>query len=437
MRTHLAAAGVHVQYGARVTGLEQEAESVEVTVEREGVKTTITSPWVVGCDGARSAVRELADFKRKHRPMDRWLYLADVKLSGDVPPITHGEIHLTPGEFLLMLPLNRDGWWRAAATGPKAVTGAPRPMPTAADIGAALASRFPHAVTIQDTAWVSSFRVHEHVVDSYRRGRVFLAGDAAHAHSPAGGRGANTGVQDAVALGWRLAAVVKGQAGDVLLDSYSAERRPVAALQVKGTGGLTGLVTAKAPLLRWLRRTLLMAVLGRPAIRRHLTLTAMMLTVSYRRTKGAAVGGASGGAVRPGDRAPLGVPGLAEARDRPEPVLLLLGAGAGAAAAEAEAMGLPFHVVRVVSGKSGGQAGAAESGAATATATTTTSTTTTTTPPTTTTTPTLADGTGALAAAFGAGDGAVLVRPDGYVGWARAGPGLDGLQAWWAGLVAK
>jgi len=159
------------------------------------------------------------------------------------------------------------------------------------------------SATISDATWVSSFRIHRRLVDAYRVGRVLLAGDAAHIHSPMGGQGMLTGVGDAENLAFKLALVIAGRASEAFLDTYEAERRPLATAVLRTTSANTRLQTGEGPIVRFIREKVMLPVLGLPALQRWATRVASQLAVSYRR--GPLGGGPLarlGRRPRPGDR---------------------------------------------------------------------------------------------------------------------------------------
>ena len=128
--------------------------------------------------------------------------------------------------------------------------------PSLADVQRLVDDRGPGGLTITDPVWLAGFRIHERMVAEYRRGRVFLAGDAAHIHSPAGGQGMNTGMQDACNLAWKLRSVQRGRATDVLLDSYSQERGKVGEQVLRNAGIMTTAATLRNPLAQHFRDSL-------------------------------------------------------------------------------------------------------------------------------------------------------------------------------------
>jgi hypothetical protein len=156
--------------------------------------------------------------------------------------------------------------------------------PTLDDVRAAAAARGATDVVLDDPQWVARFGIHRRIVPSFRRGRVFLAGDAAHIHSPVGGQGMNIGIQDAYNLAWKLALVVRGEGRPSILDSYEEERRPIAALTLRGTDLATRVVTARTPLGRWTRDALAGALSRIERLRSKAIGGAFELGIHYRRS---------------------------------------------------------------------------------------------------------------------------------------------------------
>ena len=147
-----------------------------------------------------------------------------------------------------------------------------------------IAGRTPLRARLSDPLWVTGFSPRERKADGYRKGRVFLAGDAAHTHSPVGAQGMNTGLGDAHNLGWKLALVVRGEAHESLLGSYTAEREPVAKGVLAGTRAATRLVTLSSPVSRRLRRRVLGFFSGFSAVQRRGPRYFHQLHVNYRKS---------------------------------------------------------------------------------------------------------------------------------------------------------
>ena len=248
--------GGSVQRPRTVTAVDEDADGVTATFDDGEI---IRARYVVGADGIRSIVREQAGIDFEGSVYDESFVLADVRLTGDAP---HEEVILywaTAG-LTVVAPLP-DGTYRIVAP----VAEAPE-EPSADFVQQILDTRVGAGrLTVTDVVWGSRFRVHHRVADTFRAGRLLLAGDAAHVHSPAGGQGMNLGIQDAVALAEALAAVLAG-APDTLLDEYSDVRRPIAKDVVAMTDRLTRLATlprAARPI-----RNAVIGILGRvPSVR--------------------------------------------------------------------------------------------------------------------------------------------------------------------------
>jgi 2-polyprenyl-6-methoxyphenol hydroxylase-like FAD-dependent oxidoreductase len=238
---------VTVHWNHRVTGIDHD----KVTVAGpDGSVHHVRARYIAGCDGMNSVVREQAGISFTGARYEESFVLADVAMTWQ---LERDEVNLffSPRGMVVVAPLPGDRY-RIVAT----LDDAPE-HPTAADVQALLDERAPGG-TVTDVAWSSRFRVHHRLADTYRRGPVFLAGDAAHVHSPAGGQGMNTGIQDAVALARVLAT------GDNL-DAYEATRRPVAAGVVAMADRMTRVATVRNPLARSARNALL-TVAGRSSL---------------------------------------------------------------------------------------------------------------------------------------------------------------------------
>ncbi|MFJ9340300.1 FAD-dependent oxidoreductase [Streptomyces sp. NPDC101733] len=265
--------GVHIRYDCQVTGLHQDRDTDTGTVTVEFRAPGHTSPHdttrlharhVVGADGVRSTVREALGLPFPGRAVVRSMVLADVRLTD--PPRDVLAVNGNGEAFGFLAPFG-DGWYRAIGwrrDDPR--TGSPTEDDPVdfEEVRAVIRDALGSDHGMHDPRWMSRFHSDERQVPHYRVGRVFLAGDAAHVHSPAGGLGMNTGLQDAANLSWKLSAVLHGQAPDPesLLDSYQRERHPVGRLVLRASGALVRSVMAAGPALRT-ARTLGAAVLAR------------------------------------------------------------------------------------------------------------------------------------------------------------------------------
>lgn len=257
----LAARGGGVWRGHELAGYRVGADGrVRAEIDGPGGRLEVTADYLVGADGMHSRVRELAGIEFSGAAYPESFVLADAILD-DRLPRDEVERFFAPRGLLVAAPLPH-GRHRIVAT----LDDAPE-HPTSQDIGALLAERGPGVpIGVRELMWGSRFRVHHRLAAHYRRGPVFLAGDAAHVHSPAGGQGMNTGIQDAVDLGTRLAAVVGG-ADRAVLDGYELTRRPVARHVVSLTDRMTRVATLAGPAAR--ARNLGIRLLGAlPPIRR-------------------------------------------------------------------------------------------------------------------------------------------------------------------------
>ena len=230
-------AGVTFRYESEVLGLDQDAEGVTVRFRTPEGLGSLRAAYAVGTDGVRSAVREAIGLPFPGKSVIRSLVLADVRLAQE--PDSPFTVNAT-GEAFALIGSFGDGWYRVIGWNRRHQTGddAPVDLDEVREITRlALGSDY----GMHDVRWISRFHSDERQVPEYRVGRVFLAGDAAHVHSPAGGQGMNTGLQDAANLGWKLAAVLRGHASDSLLDSYQTERHPVGRAVLRSSGALVRL----------------------------------------------------------------------------------------------------------------------------------------------------------------------------------------------------
>ncbi|MEU9035646.1 FAD-dependent monooxygenase [Streptomyces sp. NPDC048352] len=224
--------GAVIERGVEVTGLRQHEQGVEVEVEGPQGARTEHADFVVGCDGVHSTVRRLSGISFRGSSYDSSLIVADVRLATPPDP----QVYARTGKrgMVVLFPFG-DGTFRLIALD-HARMGAPVDEPVTVDelresCQAVLGTDF----GLHDPLWMSRFRSDQRLSDRYRLGRVLLAGDAAHTHIPSGGQGLQTGIQDAMNLGWKLAAHLSGRAPAHLLDTYQRERRPIAAATLRRT----------------------------------------------------------------------------------------------------------------------------------------------------------------------------------------------------------
>lgn len=246
----LAEAGVQVRFATSVVGLDPVEDGVRVTLrEANGDASTLRVPWLVGADGARSTVRQALGLSFDGVTYPEDFFVADVDVVSDVPR-DRLHVFLSREGFLHVLPLPGVGRARLFADVPHEDGGA---APTLATLAALASRRADLPLRFANMGWGARFRIHRRAVDRYRVGRALLAGDAAHVHSPVGGQGMNTGIQDAFDLAWRLALVVNEGAPEALLDAYAEERRAIGHLALRDTDSATKIALLRAPLLARVR----------------------------------------------------------------------------------------------------------------------------------------------------------------------------------------
>ncbi|MFI9320312.1 FAD-dependent oxidoreductase [Kitasatospora aureofaciens] len=249
LRERTAELGVPVEWGVELTALQPGPDSVLVTLRHADGRTEETRvPWLVGADGGRSTVRKQLGMRLIGDSTEVWLN-ADVTLDADLPPDSNHLLHTEPGT-LLLVPFPEPGKWRVVDT--VDTDGAEDRELVRRRLADKIGRAIGRPVQVGTPTWLSVFTVQQRQITRMREGRCFLAGDAAHVHSPASGQGMNSGIQDAYNLAWKLADVIRGHAGPALLDSYDAERVPTGAVLLRSTRTATALVslrTALAPAL--------------------------------------------------------------------------------------------------------------------------------------------------------------------------------------------
>ncbi|MFI0988689.1 FAD-dependent monooxygenase [Streptomyces exfoliatus] len=242
-------AGVTFRYGTELRGLHQDADTVTAELTGpDGAPLTLGARHLVGTDGVRSAVRTALNLPFPGSSVIRSMVLADVRLTEEP-----GSLFTVSGSgdtFAFLAPFG-DGWYRVMGWSRtrQVADSEPVDLDEVREIARrALGTDY----GMHDPRWISRFHSDERQAPAYRVGRVFLAGDAAHVHSPAGGQGMNTGLQDAANLSWKLTAVLRGEAPDpeALLDSYQSERHPVGAMVLRSSGAIVRLAMAHTPLTR-------------------------------------------------------------------------------------------------------------------------------------------------------------------------------------------
>ena len=309
----LAALGVGVERSTELKAFTQEGEQVRAQLlGPDGAEEVCEARFLAGCDGARSLVRETLQTGFPGGTYRQIFYVADIQGGG--PPMD-GELHvdLDEADFLAVFPLAGEGRARLIGTVRDERADHPESLKFEDVSGRAIEHL---KVQIQQVNWFSSYRVHHRVSAHFREGRVFLLGDAAHIHSPAGGQGMNTGIGDAVNLAWKLAAVLADSAPDGLLDSYEAERIRFARRLVTTTDRVFTFATGAGHIADLVRTRLAPVVvpgaLALPAVRQFMFRTVSQIGVNYR---GGPLSEGAAGRVHGGDRLPWVRAGSADNHD--------------------------------------------------------------------------------------------------------------------------
>jgi 2-polyprenyl-6-methoxyphenol hydroxylase-like FAD-dependent oxidoreductase len=334
--------GVDVEWNTELESFTQDERSVRSVLRRGAEQLSCDTAFLCGCDGAGSRVRQSLKIDYSGGTYDHLYYVADVKTEG--PPNVHLIGHLGANTFALMLPVRSRGVQRLIGIMPERIDNAA--PPSFEDVRPVIEPLL--GIKVEQLNWFSTYRAHHRVASEFRVGRCFLAGDAAHIHSPAGGQGMNTGIGDAVNLSWKLAQVLRGGAYGSLLDTYEAERIAFARTLVTTTDRAFQLIVSQGAggqLLRnWLVPHVLPVLTGFGAARRTLFKTLSQVQIHYHDSL---LSGGRAGEIIGGDRVPWvrqadGGDNFAAMRTlgwqlhvhgRPDPLLV----------AAAQALDLPLH----------------------------------------------------------------------------------------------
>jgi 3-(3-hydroxy-phenyl)propionate hydroxylase len=322
---HLATLGVSIERGVELTEFAQGSAGLSATLQRaDGHSETVHPSYLIAADGAHSAIRHRLGMSFAGKTFEQTFLLADLQAETDW---SDDELHIfASGEGLAALFPMGAGRYRliadhsptpvspqadearrsdssslngAGSSSVSALDGsssstaagtsgaAPRvaaPAPSLEECRALAARRIHHSVKFEDLTWSTHFHLNSRMVEQLRVGRVFLAGDAAHVHSPAGAQGMNTGIQEAFNLGWKLARVMKGHAPDRLLDSYHLERHPIERDVLRQTSFVTHMAEADHGPLKLLRERVMPALAALGPLRDAARLTVSELAIQYRRS---------------------------------------------------------------------------------------------------------------------------------------------------------
>jgi 2-polyprenyl-6-methoxyphenol hydroxylase-like FAD-dependent oxidoreductase len=282
LEAHLTSLGGRVAWNTELVALEKQAEEVLVTLKTPEGERKHRARWVLGCDGGRSKTRQLVGIKQPRTDVGVTFALADVQTKTDLVE-DEGHVVLADQGLLLIVPMPEPGIWRLIAQVPDES----KEM-NASDWTELIRVRSGITMEVESLGWTSQFGLTSGVAEQFRNDRVFLLGDAAHVHSPVGGQGLNTGVQDAHNLGWKLALAQRPELSDLerenLLASYQIERQEIARSMVQSTSRATRALTIRNRTSRRLLRSLVRLALSSSRLQDKLGRDVGMLDL---RTQGA------------------------------------------------------------------------------------------------------------------------------------------------------
>lgn len=393
LRQRLEEMGVTVEWGTEVRTLEQLPDKIQVTLS-DG--RSLVTRWVVGADGARSRVRDEAGIAFDGKATGEAYYLADFSPHKEIP-IKDAAMWLgEEGPLMLMQLPGAEQLWRIFVDVSDQALKETLPEPTLDRLQSLLDTRAfgKGSLRIDKLHWTSTFRTRVCLASAYRKGRIFIAGDAAHVFPPFGGQGMNTGIQDAFNLAWKLSYVLQGKSPESLLDTYEVERRPVGAATIQEVERRRKLFALRNPLLRTLRDTLLHLLTKSERSVRLASYANSQLGIAYKAGSWLTAETGSLRGPKAGERAPDGMLSTARLHTSFAPTRFTLLIFSGSSAATQPLKGLPHEVYTVPVDSATDPEGVVR------------------------TSYTMSQG------------GFVLVRPDGYIGF-RGGPGSEGaLQAY-------
>jgi 2-polyprenyl-6-methoxyphenol hydroxylase-like FAD-dependent oxidoreductase len=282
---HLRLWNIPIRWNTELVALTQAPTHVSATVKQpDGSTTTITAAYVAGCDGARSAVREMNGIAFPGAPYEQVFFVADTEVTGSMVP-GDVNVYLWRNGFHLYFPMRGTDRWRVIGILPKDLQG--KQELTFEDVIPSL-RREGGDLSFRSCSWLSTYRIHHRCTERFRNGRCFLLGDAAHIHSPMGGQGMNTGLQDAYNLAWKLALVISERADPALLDSYEAERGPVAHRLLETTDRAFRLLVSDSWLAGIFRTRIVTTIaalaMTRQRARRLAFMTLSQIGISYRQS---------------------------------------------------------------------------------------------------------------------------------------------------------
>ena len=301
LEKQLADIGIKVERNTELISFEESSTGIRAQLKKiNGEKEECDALYLAGCDGAHSTVREQLKTGFPGGTYEETFYVADIKSKGQ---FVQGEVNLAldKADFLAIFPINSSNEIRLVGTiRPEAMN---RENLEWKDVSEDIIRRL--KLEVEEVKWFSTYKVHHRVASRFRKGNVFLLGDAGHIHSPVGGQGMNTGIGDAVNLAWKIGAIVNDKAPMEILDTYEQERIPFAKRLVATTDSAFSFVSARSSFATWVRihivPYLMPWLFGFVAVRRLLFKTLSQTSISYPKSL---LSAGSVGKIKAGNRLP-------------------------------------------------------------------------------------------------------------------------------------
>jgi FAD binding domain len=298
----------NVEWRTELVAFTQNDNDVSATLKHDGKEETIQIEWLIGADGGRSTVRDALNIPFGGETYKESLFVLDCKINWPFKA-DEAAIALSKDAFGLFFPMTNG---RCRVSGIVSEEYADKETISFEEVDRDFAQDLRMDLTLSDPQWISLYHAHHRYVANFRKGRCFLAGDAAHIHSPAGAQGMNTGLQDAYNLAWKLAFVIQGRAKEELLDTYHDERLPIARKLVRTTDRVFGITVSQNPLIVFWRVHIMPRIVALVPKEKHISRFAFRLIsqigISYRNSglsRDASDGSFPANAPRPGDRLPF------------------------------------------------------------------------------------------------------------------------------------
>lgn len=276
---HLHSLGGKIERGVELSKISKDFDKVSATLKhKDGREELVACKYLVGCDGAHSTVRKLLQLPFEGSAYEERFALGDLYVDSPLPDDEVSTFFHEDG-VLVFFPMGNKRFRVMANIEESAISGDEPTLEFMQSIGE---KRGGAGFKFTNPVWMAWFRIHRRSVPQYRVGRVFVAGDAAHIHSPVGGQGMNTGLQDVYNLSWKLALVINGDADEKLLDTYQEERHPVGQELLKGTDIATKVAVMRNPLAKQLRNHVMSFLSQQEIIVQRLRRVGTMMAVNYR-----------------------------------------------------------------------------------------------------------------------------------------------------------